>query len=731
MSGYPLRTAYDATQKRKKYLEELALRAKLDDENLQANKLYKRTGAISTPPDTRTTTEKLSDLYRLRIDIRSKLGQLMSGDDAQKVAGELDEDELVFLSSRIDKYIADLKPKYALGMPYQAFNAYFTNAIEAYNSLGDIDLSTAVLLQNMISPDDLDRVIKQVKELTTSYEQKTFEGLSNMYKSLMSGIEQSTKLITDGIITYPRAIQDIQQVIQDAQQQAPSQGEIQQLQSDIQQYNTGFFPSEADRQALLNEIRRRLALYNSTLGTLQNETEKIKDVTKRTSSLVPSGSRTRKVLKPIDGVDYISKDRLDGMSHSLLKDYVRAIKKIVDDGKNIQDKNEYKRLKFKITASKDEILDKLKNPEVDDFLQRLWTDYEVAQQMPGQASILGLETQLANVKLKKTPAPAPKIDPTLLVNLNQQQQSGSTSLSRPPSPPFSPAPPAQAPAPAPAPTGNSLLEYAMRKNPNIQRLVENILNENQSYTTNIIIQDIDKMLKTRSGTNKYDLKDKSDKKLLVDYIEEYLNDLLADLIGGIGPQTDFTEFVRNKQATSATGKGLHKRMKGGSVKIDKNAGIPPQEKQANYVPFGKYILNRNKLNDGVVMIKRPNGAFMGDLQSRRISNNLKNIFQKVVGGSIPNFQDLSKLDDDEKEYLHYVAKKTNLVDKLQVPTPKKDEDERMINRFEVLRGQIVAGNDNIQLINEFKKLVLEMSDKKLLPRRQVSDILIDLERAYG
>ena len=172
-------------------------------------------------------------------------------------------------------------------------------------------------------------------------------------------------------------------------------------------------------------------------------------------------------------------------------------------------------------------------------------------------------------------------------------------------------------------------------------------------------------------------------------------------------------------------------MRGGSVKIDINAGMPHKEKPVNYVPFGKYIINRNKLNDGVVMIKRSNGAFMGDLQSRRISNNLKNIFQKVVGGNIPNFQDFSKLDEDEKEYLHYVAKKTNLVDKLQVPTPKKDDEEKMISKFELLRGQIIAGNDNRELIKEFKKLVLEMSDKKLLPRRQVSDILIDIEKAYG
>ena len=54
----------------------------------------------------------------------------------------------------------------------------------------------------------------------------------------------------------------------------------------------------------------------------------------------------------------------------------------------------------------------------------------------------------------------------------------------------------------------------------------------------------------------------------------------------------------------------------------------------------------------------------------------------------------------------------------------------MINRYNVLRGQIVAGNDNRELIKEFKKLLLEMSDKKLLPRRQVSDILIDIEKRY-
>ena len=143
-----------------------------------------------------------------------------------------------------------------------------------------------------------------------------------------------------------------------------------------------------------------------------------------------------------------------------------------------------------------------------------------------------------------------------------------------------------------------------------------------------------------------------------------------------------------------------------------------------------FIINRKKLADGIIMIKRPNGAFMGDIQTKRVSSKLKNVFDKIVGGNIPSYNDYDKLDDDEKEYLKYVSTKANLEDKLAVPTPKKDTDEQLINKYEVIRGQICAGQDNKEMIEDFKKLLVVLCDKKLLPRRQVSDILIDLARLY-
>ena len=74
MSGLPNRKPTDSEKFRKEYLATLALQARNDAINYEANKVYQRTGAPAQPTDTRNTTEKLSDLNRIIIEIRSRLG---------------------------------------------------------------------------------------------------------------------------------------------------------------------------------------------------------------------------------------------------------------------------------------------------------------------------------------------------------------------------------------------------------------------------------------------------------------------------------------------------------------------------------------------------------------------------------------------------------------------------------------------------------------------------------
>ena len=92
----------------------------------------------------------------------------------------------------------------------------------------------------------------------------------------------------------------------------------------------------------------------------------------------------------------------------------------------------------------------------------------------------------------------------------------------------------------------------------------------------------------------------------------------------------------------------------------------------------------------------------------------------------PSFKDLQSLSDTEKNYLYTISKKANILDKFSIPTPDMSEDDKDINEYEILKGEIMAGNDNKDLIKKFKAKIIKMSNSGLLNKKEVSSILHDL-----
>ena len=157
--------------------------------------------------------------------------------------------------------------------------------------------------------------------------------------------------------------------------------------------------------------------------------------------------------------------------------------------------------------------------------------------------------------------------------------------------------------------------------------------------------------------------------------------------------------------------------------VDYNSGISADPK---FIPIGRYLINKNKLNNNIIAIKRPKGSIISKLPSQRVTKNMGNIIRKIIGGSIPTYDDYNELNDDEKIFLKKIANETQITDKLSIPTPKKSEDDKEINQFEILKGQILSGNDNPDLVKQFKTIILKLSKKDLIPKSQVRELLIDL-----
>jgi hypothetical protein len=218
---------------------------------------------------------------------------------------------------------------------------------------------------------------------------------------------------------------------------------------------------------------------------------------------------------------------------------------------------------------------------------------------------------------------------------------------------------------------------------------------------------------------------------LNDYIiDNDLNDNWRDI-----SSVNSNSTSRMPSRLSSSGHGLPKkrrgRPKGSGVivqipfkdKIDHEKGIEPS---LNYVKMGKYIISLPKLRNDILSLKTINGICVIGLPSYKMSSNLSNIVKSIVGGNIPSFDSINKLSEEEKSYLHKVATKCNIIDKLNIPSPDKDAEEKEYHIFEVMKGEIMAGNDSKELIKKFKLLLIKLAKSNKLPKGQVNEIMNEL-----
>jgi len=150
------------------------------------------------------------------------------------------------------------------------------------------------------------------------------------------------------------------------------------------------------------------------------------------------------------------------------------------------------------------------------------------------------------------------------------------------------------------------------------------------------------------------------------------------------------------------------------------------EESRRFVKFGRYLINMNKLNDNILSLKVPSGGTVIGHPVTKITSAFSKIVKNMVNNINPSFNDLKSLSDTEKNYLYTISKKANILDKFSIPTPDMSEDDKDINEYEILKGEILAGNDNKDLIRKFKAKIVKMSNNGLLNKKDVSSILHDL-----
>ena len=617
MNPNNIKNPLDRAKFREQYLSNLRLQASNDQRNQNANSIFKSTGTTpSRPPDTRTTTERSADIEALKVDLRSKLGQITDGVIASQIVGELTPSQIRFAVDKWGTIEPDMKKQFASGVPTSAFIAYLNRLIEKF-------------------------------QLTDGVE---------------TGLQQSgNPIMSNTQILYGLPRHEIWNALRQVLLVAHGQMGIN-VEPALHQIglNESIIPKVEDQQ-VLGRMPPELRAELMTIA----------------SRIVNNVASNNDIAKSISEIQLGIANRSKQYTQTAINNLVEMI--TLDES---------------VLADRGELIDL-----VQQFItQGVQDDARAIEGGDNEEPIMIMENVPAEELLFPSPAPTPT-----------EPEYGSAR-----------------PRPNPLPETKNPYSRVPR---HYTRGEWDRLGTRNKLTKDLFLSarlDANPDLILYNG-NKRGRTPFQKGKRMPDY-EKMTNDDLNALFDSYMEQTNL----------GMEGNGLKGKMVGKGLAVPKKTKVEkpyrqsiahlvdkPVEKVKPYTQFGRYFINKHRLEgEGIVAFRQPSGNTIATLPTEKVSRPLANVMRTLVGKGTPSYNDIAELSKEDKAKLHYICH-TCRVDNPAVPK-MKGEGEQEEDRFNILRGEIIAGNDSPKIAKELKVMLMKFMNEGRIPRRQANEILQEL-----
>ena len=114
---------------------------------------------------------------------------------------------------------------------------------------------------------------------------------------------------------------------------------------------------------------------------------------------------------------------------------------------------------------------------------------------------------------------------------------------------------------------------------------------------------------------------------------------------------------------------------------------------------------------------------MYGFKSQNITNNIKDILLKLNKKEPISFKDVDRLNEQEKNQLYMIGKKLHASELFDIPSTLKSNEDKLKDEFFLLRGSLMAGNNNPDLLRKFKIVLLKMKNNKLISLQEYNEVL--------
>jgi hypothetical protein len=763
MSGQPCRNVRDAQKFRKAYLASLDVQIANNEKNLQANLLHKRTGQMTTQiTDYRTTSQKLADATMLRIDVKRQLRRICDSPNTEQIVSQLGDDEIRFVSQNINRIVKDLQPKFRYGVPSPNFMVYLRTIMESDLKIVGAGVEIAEDLDMLGQLEILQELKKFIGNVSRLLPKEAIQEWAEKIKKFEKIIRTFGYLVANLRILTPDRAAELDEELRKDIDEFPTKEIIHQAIIESQMRAN-------DAEALLERLDgffRMLDLRDETAFLIKLEAllDELERADQEAIALEEELERERrgyeealrKEAAPFGGLgggggggggessneeDYESPEE-----GSLASGETKAAERLKGAAEEPPIKGSPRKAGliepptvYQATGFSNELIDNIIEPYLPDIQAngkknlREWVDM----------------TQKKNKKLppdEQLPisriAYYKYVRPTMM----EIYKAGTSPTKASPSS----APQATVPRPK-LKRGQPLIKLYTEAE--LQDLDSDAIFSSLSELENagFSFDDIYTYLKRQKNVpNNEALVEATKLSNVRDYylytireLDKY--DQMKGVVEGKGLKTGKGYgFGGNEGGSSSLGgktpaRSLHtptaphsrytgegvkpkRKIKGRGIGIVEGVGV---HKKVIFAPFGRFFINLVKLNDDILCFSRAKGTNIPDLKTRRASQPLAIVIRKMVNGATPSFNELSALSRQDKEEYNEILRKCHIVSGEGLEIPKIDE-KTDLNQFEIMKGEILSGNDSTELIKKFKVMIIKLIHNGRLPKSEGKSLLMDL-----
>jgi len=195
--------------------------------------------------------------------------------------------------------------------------------------------------------------------------------------------------------------------------------------------------------------------------------------------------------------------------------------------------------------------------------------------------------------------------------------------------------------------------------------------------------------------------------------------------------------ARSRSPSPEQGHGIRKgRPQIMIKKIGRGISVPDEP---SHIEFGKHLLHYKNLEKGVLSLHHKGGGRVASIPVQKISDDLKDFIVDMLqsnsacgrgGGQVPykkaSQKEFVRLPIHEQKLFEKIANGAGIFHKLGLKPVMDDDDKKNMDRFEVLRGEYMAGNNSHELVRELRKLVIYFMDAGRLTKSQGRELLLNI-----